>query len=39
MLGVYAALDADPAAPLAFEAPDRGVLAALARVLEDRPPA
>ena len=39
MLGVYAALDADPAAPLAFEAPDRGVLAALARVLEARPPA
>jgi Fe-S-cluster containining protein len=39
MLGVYAALDADPGAPLDWEAPHRGVLAALERVLEAHPPA
>jgi Fe-S-cluster containining protein len=39
MLGVYAALDGDPAAPLEWTSPHRGVLEALDAVLEAHPPA
>ena len=38
MLGVYAELDGDPAAPLDWTRPDRSVLGALEAVLDARPP-